>query len=220
MAGKSNFNPLGCLLAPFAFVWRQLRLVILIVAIIFALCGASALFLPNFFNQLIKSAQSAGLSIYTLALSVTGNPSLKLITYETVVKATVRVERSIGILSLLYGESASATGEVRVALGADLQARQVGVLSCEINTETLRTSTDRALFASAAFDSEQIKQATFRFFKEEAARQAIKQHWSIARERLRAQFVSQVLGFEVPEQPTLTDCPTDFNPLPTPTPQP
>lgn len=220
MAKKRGFNPLGCLLSPFSWVWRQFRLVLIILVLIFGLCGATALFAPAFFEQLVKSAQGAGLSVYTFVFSVTGNPALKLTVYETVVSATVRVERDMGILSLLYGESASATGEVRVALGADLQTNQVGVLSCEINTDSLRTATGRALFAGAAFDSEQIRQAALRFFKEAAARQAIEQHWIAARARLQEQFISRFLGFEVPERPTLTSCPADFGLSPTPTARP
>ncbi|MCS6869879.1 MAG: hypothetical protein RML95_03695 [Anaerolineae bacterium] len=220
MAKKRRLNPLGCLLAPFSWLWRQFRLVLILLVLTFGLCGATALFAPAFFEQLIKSAQSAGLSVYTFVFSVTGNPALKLIVYESVVSATVRVERDMGILSLLYGESATASGDVRVSLGADLQTNRVGVLSCEINTETLRTATGRALFAGAAFDSEQIKQAALRFFKEEAAKQALERYWSEVRERLRAQFISQFLGFEVPDQPTLTRCPADFGLSPTPTARP
>ncbi len=220
MRNRGGFNPLGCVFAPFSWLWRQFRLVVIVLVLIFGVCGAIALFAPAFFDQLIKGAQSAGLNVYTLVLSVTGNPALKLTVYETVVSATVRVEREMGLLSLLYGESATATGEIRVALGADLQRNQVGVLSCEINTDTLRTATGRALFAGAAFDSEQIEQAAFRFFKEEAAKQAIEQHWAAARERLQTQFISRFLGFEVPERPTLTSCPADFNPSPTPTARP
>jgi hypothetical protein len=179
---------------------------------------AASFAVPNFFNQMLSAAQQAGYSVYTFVAQITGNPSLKLITYEVVVSAKVSVERDMGILALLYGERAEVTSEVRVALGADLQTRQVGVLSCEINTDTMRIETGRALFADTAFDPEQIRQAAFRFLKGEAARQALARHWTDARERLKAQFISQVLGFEVPEQPTLTSCPANFSPMPTATP--
>ncbi|MFQ3535069.1 MAG: hypothetical protein SNJ58_04260 [Aggregatilineales bacterium] len=216
MAKRGGFNPLGCVFAPFSWLWRQFRLLLIILVLLLGLCGGMAVFVPTLFQQLVKTAQSAGLSAYTLVLVVTGNPALKLVVYETTVGATVRVERDIGILSLLYGESATAAGQVRVALGADLQTNQVGVLSCEIDVNTLRTAAGRALFAGAAFDSEQIKQAALRFFKEAAAQRAIEQHWALARDRLRQQFISQFLGFEVPDRPTLTACPTDFGLSPTP----
>lgn len=221
MAGqqKRGFNPLGCLLAPFALVWRQFRLIIILFVVSFGACGACALFAPTFFAQIVETARSAGLNVYTFVFSVTGNPSLKLITYEVTMTATVRVERDVGILGLLFGESATATGEIRVALGADLQTNQAGVLSCEINTDTLRTSTGRALFAGTAFDSEQIKQTAFRFFKDEAAKQAIEKHWAEARSRLEGQFASWALGLDAPAIPTLTRCPADFG-SPTPTAQP
>jgi len=209
----------GCL-SPFLFIFRQFRAIVILIAVIFGLCMAASFAVPNFFNQMLSAAQQAGYSIYTFVAQITGNPSLKLITYEVVMSAKVNVERDMGILALLYGERAEVTSEVRVALGADLQTRQVGVLSCEINTDTMRIETRRALFAGTAFDPQQIKQAAFRFFKEEAARQALARHWTDARERLKAQFISQVLGFEVPEQPTLTSCPADFNPAPAAAPSP
>jgi len=209
----------GCL-APFIFIFRQFRAILILIVVIVGLCMAASFAVPNFFNQLLQAARQAGYSVYTFVSQITGNPSLKLVTYEVVISAKVSVERDMGILALLYGERAEVTSEVRVALGADLQTRQTGVLSCEINTDTLRIEGRRALFAGAAFDPQQIRQAAFRFFKEEAARQALARHWTDARARLEEQFISRVLGFEVPEQPTLTTCPADFSPAPTATPSP
>lgn len=208
----------GCL-SPFIFIFRQFRAIFILIVVIFSLCMAASFAVPNFFNQLLQTARQAGYSVYTFVSQITGNPSLKVITYEVVLSARVAVERDMGFLALLYGERAEVTSEVRVALGADLQTRQVGVLSCEVNTETMRIDGRRALFAGTAFDPQQIRQAAFRFLKEEAARQSLARHWIDARERLKQHFIS-VLGFEVPEQPTLASCPADFNPAPTATPSP
>lgn len=168
---------------------------------------ACAVLIPQTFQTVIKIAQNAGLTTYVWVLGVTGNPALKLTTYEADVTATASVSRDMGMLSLFYGEGAQVTGTVRVALGADLKNNTFGILSCDIDTKTIQTSEGHAPLSGSAFNSDEIKQAAYQAFKQEAATQAIAKFWSAARRRLKDQFTSWALGLDVPEQPTLTECP-------------
>lgn len=189
-------------------------LIILLVLIIGAAC---AFFIPQTFQSVIKVAQGAGLSTYIWVLGATGSPALKVTTFEADVTATASVNRDMGALSLIYGEGAQVTGTVRVALGADLKNNYFGILSCDIDTNTIQTSEGHAPLAGTAFKSDDIKQAAYKAFEKEAASQAIEKFWPSARQRLKDQFTSWALGLVVPEQPNAIECPT-IAPLTTPQP--
>jgi hypothetical protein len=196
-----NTSPLGCLR-------RQVMILLITSAVAFGACAACALFSPIAFQSLINVARGAGLKTYTLVLQVTGNPALKLTTWESDVTAIGRVQRDMGLLSLAYGQGAEVMGTVRIALGADLKNNQFGILSCDIDTNTVRTSSGSAPLAGTAFDLEQIEQEAYRLFKLQAAEQSLKAYWPETRRRLKDQFASWALGLDIPEQPTLTECPT------------
>ena len=194
---------------------------IVIFLLVIGLMAACAFFVPQTFQSVINVIRSAGLSTYVWILGATGNPALKLTTYEVDVTATAAVSREMGILSLVYGEGAQVTGTVRIALGADLKNNAFGILSCDIDTNTIQTAEGRAPLSGSAFNSDEIKQAAYQAFKQEAANQAIGKFWSAARQRLKDQFASWALGLSVPDQPTLTSCPNIVpvsNPQPSATP--
>ena len=190
---------------------------IAIAVLAVGLSAACAFFIPQTFQSVIKIAQGAGLSTYIWVLGATGNPALKVTTFEADVTATASVNRDMGPLSLIYGEGAQVTGTVRVALGADLKNNNFGVLSCDIDTNTIQTSEGHAPLAGTAFSSDDIKQAAYQAFEKEAASQAIEKFWPSARQRLKDQFTSWALGLVVPEQPNAIECPT-ITPLTTPQP--
>ena len=168
-----------------------------------------ALFAPTFFAQTIKAAQSAGLSVYTLVLGITGNSALQVITYTSEVTAQTTVSRDMGMLTLLYGESADISGTVHVSLGADLKNRQFGVLSCDLDVNTVRISEQHAPLAGSAFDPQKIKQVAYSALEKQAALLSIHNYWPQARLGLTGQFTSWALGVIVPETPTVTDCPSN-----------
>lgn len=193
---------------------------ILVFALVFGGCGATALFAPAFFAQMTKIAQNAGLSVYTLVLGVTGNPALQLTTRRVTVNLVITADRDFGsfaILSAIYGESAKIEGTVYVNLGADLKNNKFGVLSCEVDYSTIRTSESRAPLAGTAKDQNDIKQKAYVAFSGEAARQAIEREWAAAKKDLDNQFVSWGLGVQAPTVPTLTNCPVNLQLTPTST---
>ncbi len=187
---------------------NRLTWLALLLVIIFGGCGACALFAPTFFQQTIQAAQSAGLKVYTVILGVTGNSALQIVTYQAQVVATTTVTRDMGALSFLYGENAQVTGTLIVALGADLKNNQFGVLSCDIDVSTLKTNEQRAPLAGNAFDPQQIKRDAYTAFETQAAQEALAKYWPQARQILQQQAVSWALGVKVPDQPTLTVCPS------------
>lgn len=190
---------------------------LLVFALIFGGCGATAIFLPEFFRQMTKIAQSAGLSVYTTVLGVTGNPALQLATRKAQVDLITTINRDMGIFSALYGESSTIQGTVFVTLGADLKNNKFGVLSCEVDYNSVRSNESRALFAGAAFDQNAIKQQAYIAFSKQAAEQALQKEWLTAKQALDGQFVSWGLGVQVPTEPTLRDCPVNLLNVPTPT---
>ena len=192
----------------------RLFLLAALVAGIIATIGACAVFAPYSFQQMVQAAQGAGLKTYTVILGVTGNPTLKIIVYDANVTASSTVTRDMGVLGFLYGENAQITGTVHVALGADLKTNQFGVLSCDVDTQTLNTIENRAPLSGSAFDSQQIKQAAYKAFEQQSSQQAIAQYWPEARRRLQGQFESWALGVQIPEKPTLADCPANVTPAP------
>lgn len=203
----------------FRLIANRLTLILLIGVLVFVGFGACAIFAPLTFQSVLHTVQSAGLKTYTLVLGITGNPTLKVVTYEADVTANASVTRDMGVFSLLYGEGAQVVGTVRVALGADLKNNLFGVLSCDVNTSTVRTTENRAPLSGTAFDSQQIKQEAYKVFEHEAAQQAIASYWPEARKRLQGQFTTWALGVAVPEQPTLPECPSNLTaPAATPTP--
>jgi len=165
------------------------------------------LFAPAAFQSAINIVRSAGLRVYTVILSVSGNPALKVTTYEGMVSADSKVERDMGLLSAVYGEGAEVSGQVRVGLGADLMNTQFGVLSCEVLTDTLQVSVGRAPLASTAFDKNEIMQKALAELKKTAAGASLSKYWAEARQRLKTSFFSWGLGVDIPEKPTLTACP-------------
>jgi hypothetical protein len=190
---------------------------LLVFALVFGSCGATALFAPAFFAQMTKIAQNAGLSVYTLVLGVTGNPALQLTTRRAKVDLVITATRDMGILSAIYGESAKIEGTVYVNLGADLKNNKFGVLSCEVDYSTVRTSENRAILAGTANEQNSIKQQAYIGFSREAAKQALDREWAAAKKDLDNQFVSWGLGVQAPTVPTLTDCPVNLQITPTPT---
>jgi hypothetical protein len=185
---------------------RLFMLGALIVVIVVGF-GSCALFAPAFFAQTIKAAQSAGLSVYTVVLGITGNPALQVVSYESDVSAQTTVNRDMGVLTLLYGESANIVGTVHVSLGADLKNKQFGVLNCDLDVNTIRVSEQHAPLAGSAFDPQKIKQLAYVALEKQAALLAVQKYWPQARQGLTGQFASWALGVIVPEMPTLTDCP-------------
>ncbi len=201
------------------FANRIFGLLALAVGIV-AIIGSCTIFAPNVFSQMVQAAQSAGLKVYTVVLGATGNAALKVTTYESDVTVSTTVSRDMGILSLLYGESAQITGTVRVALGADLKNGQFGILSCDIDTNHIVSTENRAILAGTAFDQQKIKQEAYSAFEKQAAQQAIADYWPEARKRLQGQFTSWALGVIVPDKPTLAECPVNVALQPTATPTP
>jgi len=193
-------------------------MILALLVIIVGSFGSCALFAPSFFSQMIKSVQSAGLSVYTVVLGVTGNPALKIVTYESDVTVQTTVSRDLGMLSFVYGESADIVGTVHVSLGSDLKNNQFGVLSCDLDVNSLRVSDSHALLAGVAFDPQQIKQAAYSALEKQASQQAIANYWPQARQGLTGQFSSWALGIKVPEIPTATDCPSNTVAAPSPPP--
>src|SRR5215510_11613506 len=107
-------------------------LTIFVLALGIVTSAACAIIIPQTFQTVVKLAQSAGLTTYVWVLGATGNPALKVTTYEADVTATASVSRDMGVLSFIYGEGAQVTGTVRIALGADLKNNTFGILSCDI----------------------------------------------------------------------------------------
>jgi hypothetical protein len=202
------------------YITNRIFRLITIVAVIVAIIGACAIFSPTFFSQMVQAAQSAGLKVYTIVLGATGSAALKVTTYEADVTVSTTVSRDMGVLSILYGESAQITGTVRVGLGADLKNGLFGVLSCDIDTNHIVTSEGRSILAGAAFDPQQIKQDAYNAFESQASQQAIADYWAEAKKRLQGQFTSWALGVVVPDKPTLTNCPANVALQPTVTPKP
>jgi hypothetical protein len=202
--------------APVRAVVSPFRFGCLVAALAFGITVACALVLPSTFEAVINSVRGATRLIYVRVLEVTGSPALKVTTYDVDVTAFTRVDRDMGLLGALFGEGAEVTGEVRIALGADLLKDRAGILSCEINTDTLQTYVSRAALAGTAFDQGEIEREAYRAFKDEAARIAVEQYWPEARRRLRENFVTWGLGFEVPEEPEQAVCPTFEEPQGTP----
>ncbi|MCC7205851.1 MAG: DUF4230 domain-containing protein [Anaerolineae bacterium] len=211
-SGRYSFNagrvvgnvvaaPVRAALSPFRFGC-------LVAALAFGMTVACALALPSTFEAVINSVRNASRLIYVRVLEVTGSPALKVTTYDVNVTAYTRVDRDMGMLGALFGEGAEVTGDVRIGLGADLLRDRAGILSCEINTDTLQTYVSRAALAGTAFDQGEIEREAYRAFREEAARIAIEQYWPEARRRLRENFIAWGLGFEVPEAPEQAICPT------------
>jgi len=208
-AKRRGCVPAGCLLAPFTFVFRQARLFLILFVVVFAAIAACAIFAPPTFRAIIDSIRDTGYRVYTEIVRVTGNPALKLIVYEVDVTATAAVERQMGVLSLIWGEGAQVEGVVRIALGADLDANKAGIISCEIDTNTLHLRSGRAPLAGTAFNQDEIRQQALLLFKEISAKRAIELYWPEARRRLQNQFASWALGLEAPEVPRLSQCPSD-----------
>ena len=203
------------------YIGNRLFTLAALFVIIFGGIAACALFAPTAFANTIRAAQGAGMKVYTIVLGATGNPALQLVTYQGHITVSTTISRDMGLLSLLYGESASITGTVTVALGADLKNNQFGVLSCDLDTNSIRTDEQRAPLSSTAFDPQSIKQAAYSAFEQQAAQQAITNYWGDAAKGLKAQFASWALGLTIPDQPTLTDCPANLanattGPTPTP----
>jgi hypothetical protein len=194
--------------APVRAVVSPFRFGCLVAALAFGITVACALLLPSTFEAVINSVRNASRLIYVRVLEVTGSPALKVTTYDVNVSAFTRVDRDMGALGALFGEGAEVTGEVRIGLGADLLKDQAGILSCEINTDTMQTYVSRAALAGTAFDQGEIEREAYRAFRAEAARIAIAEYWPEARRRLRENFISWGLGATVPEEPDLTTCPT------------
>jgi hypothetical protein len=186
---------------------RQIRLFVILFIIAFAATAACALFIPITFQSIVNTIRNAGYQTYVLILETRGFEALRVVTYDVDVTAIGSVQRDMGVLGLAFGEGATVEGTVRVALGADLKNKQFGVLSCEVDTASVRTTIGRAPFAGSAFDSEQIEQEAYQVFKTSAATQAIQKYWNEARLRLENQFATWALGLEIPSAPTLTTCP-------------
>jgi len=191
-------------------IMNRLGCALLLLVLIVGSCGAMAIFAPAFFQQTLQIARNAGLSVYTLVLGVTGNPTLQLATRRVEVGLETNISRDMGIFSALYGESAKIQGTVYVKLGADLKVGKFGVLSCEVDYNTVRSNESRALFAGVAFDQNSIKQQAYIAFSKQAAEQAIEKEWLAAKKDLEGQFVSWGLGVQVPAVPTLRDCPANI----------
>jgi hypothetical protein len=188
---------------------------------VFGGVGACALFAPAAFQQSIRMAQSAGLNVYTLVLGVTGNPALRVISYDGEVTAQTTINREMGIFSLLYGEGARIEGTMRVSLGADLKNGGFGVVGCDIDYRTVRLTENRAPLSNFAFDANSIKQEALLAFSKEAAQQALAKFWPEAKKRLETQFFAWGLGVQIPIEPGLRMCPAAaIAPAPTVTPSP
>lgn len=189
------------------FIERQLRVFMLSVLLPIAIIGSCALFAPTLFNGIIQTVRGTALNTYVNILRSQGNPALKVTAYEASVTGVGAVSRDMGALGFLYGEGAEVTGTVRIALGADIEKRQFGILTCEVDTNTIRTTVGRAPLAGSAFDSEKIEQEAYRAFREQSAKTAVEQYWAQAKQRLDQEFVTWGLGLEVPAVPTLITCP-------------
>lgn len=195
---------------------RTVRLFLFSVILPIAIIGSCAIFAPAFFNGLTQVVRGAGLNTYVQILRSQGSPALKVTSYEAQVTGIGRVNRDLGALSFLYGEGAEVTGTVRIALGVDIENRQFGILTCEVDTNSVRTTVGRAPFAGSAFDTERIEQEAYEVFKAEAARTAIEQYWAQAKARLDREFVTWGLGLDIPAVPNLTACPDLSAAPPTP----
>ncbi|MBX3066742.1 MAG: hypothetical protein KF726_27425 [Anaerolineae bacterium] len=187
--------------------WRQVRLLLILFAVAFGASAACALLIPSAFQSVVNTLRNAGYQTYVLILETRGSEALKVITYEVEVTAVGSVQRDLGLLGLAFGEGATVEGKVRVALGADLKSKQFGILSCEVDTDSVRTTVGRAPLAGSAYDPEKIEQEAYQLFKGTAAKQAIDKYWGEARTRLQGQFTTWALGLEVPAAPTMTTCP-------------
>jgi hypothetical protein len=187
---------------------RHLRLMLILFAIAFGLIAGCAIFVPLTFQNVINVLRNAGYDVYVRVLSVRGEEALKVISFDVDVTAIGSVQRDLGVLGLAFGEGATVEGTVRVSLGADLKRKQFGVLSCDVDTKSIRTTVGRAPLAGAAFDTEKIEQQAYQVFKESAAQQAIEKYWGDAKVGLERQFSIWALGVEVPKTPTLAACPT------------
>jgi hypothetical protein len=188
-------------------LFRQVRLIVILLVVAFGGTAACAIFAPPAFRSVIDFVRNTGFQGYVLILGTQGREALKVVTYEVDVTGIGRVERQMGPLGLIFGENATVEGQMRVSLGADLQERKFGVLSCEVDTSSIRTTVGRRPLAGTAFDPEQIEQQAYTMFKETAAQQAISKYWPEAKRRLEAQFTTWALGLEVPTVPTLSACP-------------
>jgi hypothetical protein len=202
------------------YVGNRVFMLAALFVIISSGCAACAIFAPTAFANTIRAVQAAGLKVYTIVLGATGNPALQLVTYQGHITASTTISRDMGLLSLLYGESAQITGTVTVAIGADLKNDQFGILSCDLDTNSIRTEEQRAPLSGTAFDPQAIKQAAYSAFEQQAAQQAIANYWDDAAKGLKAQFAAWALGLTIPQQPTLTDCPANLTAAAGPTPTP
>lgn len=207
-------NPLGCLLspilAPFNLIFKQIRFFLVVVVVVAVSCAACGIFAPLAFQSLINFVRNTGVSTYVFVMRITGSPALKLITYEADVTARASANRDMGVLGLAFGQGAEVMGTVRISLGGDIENKHFGILTCDIDTSSVRTTAGSAPLAGFAFDLEQIEQAAYEAFKEEAARQALEKYWPEARKRLRDQFVAWALGLSVPDEPDLKACPENM----------
>jgi hypothetical protein len=198
---RAALAPVNAALAPF-------RMGCALLALGFGLTAGCALFVPIAFQSILDTVRNTTLRSYVRILEVQGSEALKVITYETTVTANAVVTREIpGLLAFAFSESAELRGTVRIALGADLQNNKTGLLYCEIDTDSLQLFVGRAPFAGAAFDPKAIERIAFDNFKGQASEIAIRDHWPLAKERLRDNFIAWGLGFEVPEIPSITQCP-------------
>lgn len=209
-AKRRGCSPAGCLLAPFTALFRQARLIIILFVVAFGAIAACAIFAPPTFRAIVDAIRQTGYRVYTEIIRVTGNPALKLIVYESDVTASAAIERDMGLLSMIWGEGAQAEGTLRISLGADLNAQQVGIIACELDTNTLKINSSRAPLAGTAFNENEIRQQALLLLKTISAQKAIELYWPEARRRLEGQFAVWGLGLKVPEAPTLNQCPSDL----------
>jgi hypothetical protein len=176
--------------------------------------AACAIFSPIFFQQTLAFARNAGYNVYVSIQRIQGNSALRLTVYDVTITAQTQINRDMGILSVLYGESATLEGVVRIGLGMDLEAGKFGILSCDIDDRSVRSRENRAPLAGAAFDPNAIRQEAYVAFKKQGAELAIANYWAEAKRRLESQLPPNwAVGVVVPDQPNLRECPAV---LPTP----
>ncbi|GAB4544194.1 MAG: hypothetical protein OHK0023_00630 [Anaerolineae bacterium] len=211
----------GCLLAPFNFIFKQFRFLIVIVLIVAVSCAMCAWLLPATFESIMNTIRNASLSVYTYVVSITGNPTLKVIVYEVEAVMQGTVDRTVPFpLSMLYDQRAEVRGAVRVALGADLRTQQVGVLACEINPNSIEVRIGGSIFAGSA-DPEGMRRIAMQVLRDSAGQRAIERYWDVARQELQKQIPVSLGLVSLPEQPQLTQCPNTIGlpeGAPTPTP--
>lgn len=200
-AGKVITAPVRAALRPFAMGCMAL-------AIGFGACAACAMFLPSSFQVILDIVRSAAVRSYVFVTEVSGRPVLKVVVYEADVSAIAIVQRDMGALSVLWGEGAEIRGTMRVSIGADIVTKEFGILNCAVQTETIQEYIGRAPLAGTAFDASAIRQEAYKAFNDEATKIALEQFWAKAREDMKNRFELWAVGLEVPDEPTLTRCPT------------